>query len=172
MIQIGGGLPPVSDQPLDHLVACHDRILERIRTFERVGESLESDSEAALEALSRALHFMDVSGRLHTVDEEESVFPRMRQHLAESDRAYLDSLETQHREKEQVYAELKSLAKDLRQSVTPERAARYRSLATRLAELYRSHIESENTLLVALGRKCLEESELSAIRNEMKARRR
>jgi hemerythrin-like domain-containing protein len=171
VIQIGAGLPPVDEQPLDHLVACHDRILDRLRTLERVGETLEAQPEPALAALSNALHFLETSGRLHTLDEEESVFPRMRRHLTHAEQDYLDSLEAQHREKEQVYSDLRALASNLRQGITSERVVQYRQLAHRLAELYRTHIESENTILVALGKRCLDTSELAVIRSEMKARR-
>ena len=172
MIQIGNGLPPVAEEPLEHLVACHSRILERLRTLERVGENLETQPAAALDALASSLRFFETSGKLHTLDEEDSVFPRMRPHLSAEDQEYLDSLESQHREKEQVFAELTRLAVELRSPITPERANSYRSLTARFCELYRSHIESENTLLVSLGRGCLAPSELASIRAEMKARRR
>jgi hemerythrin-like domain-containing protein len=171
MIQIGSGLPPVADEPLAHLVACHDRILQRLQTLERVGENLETQPAAALDALANALRFLETSGTLHTRDEEESVFPRLREHLSEDERAYLNSLESEHRETEEVYAELLQLASDLRRQITPECAERYRRLASKLCGLYREHIESENTMLVAIGRRCLPCSELNAIRDEMKARR-
>lgn len=171
MIQIGSRLPPVAGEPLEHLVACHDRILERLRTLERAGEALETDPAAALEAIASALRFLETSGKLHTQDEEESVFPRMRARLSQADRLYLDSLEAQHREKEHVYRALFDTVAALRQSPNAELVGRYRELAARLASLYRAHIESENTILAALGRNCLEEAELHAIHEEMKARR-
>jgi hemerythrin-like domain-containing protein len=171
MIQIGKTPEKVADEPLDHLVACHDRILTRLTTLERVGEALESDTPAALHALRNALRFFDISGRLHTEDEEESVFPRLRSRLTAEQLAYVDALESQHREKEQVYAELKALAAELETGVTADRATRFRSLAGRLGELYRSHIASENDVLIAMGRSTLTSEELASIREEMRARR-
>lgn len=172
MIQIGKKPEAVADEPLDHLVACHDRILNRIATLDRVGEALETNTPAALQALRNAIRFFDVSGRLHTEDEEESVFPRLRSRMTPSQLEYVDALESQHREKESVYAELKSVSAELETEVTPDRAARFRQLAGRLGELYRAHIASENDVLVKLGRESLTASELAAIRDEMQARRR
>ena len=171
MIQIGKTEAPVADKPIEHLVACHDRILARLATLERLGPNFESQPESALKALDNCVRFFDVSGRLHTEDEEQSVFPRMRPRLSPESLAYLDSLEGQHREKEQVYADLKSLAGEMRQGITTDRVERYRALVGRLCELYRSHIASENDILVRLGRENLTEQELEQIHAEMRARR-
>ena len=171
MIQIGTKAETVADEPLEHLVACHDRILARLTTLERVGEALERDPASALPALRNALRFFDISGRLHTEDEEESVFPRLRTRLRSDQVEYLDGLEAQHREKEAVYAELKEVASGLDAGVTADRVAYFRGLAARLGELYRAHIASENEVLVELGRGTLTAEELAEIRSEMRARR-
>ena len=171
MIQIGHSPEKVGDEPLDHLVACHDRILTRLATLRRVGEALESNAPAALQALRNVIRFFDISGRLHTEDEEESVFPRLRARLTDEQIAYVNALESQHREKEAVYAELKSLAAELETGVTAMRASRFRDLVAHLARLYESHIASENEILVELGRSRLTPEELAIIREEMRARR-
>lgn len=171
MIQIGHTAEKVSDEPLDHLIACHDRILRRLDILRRVGAALETDASAAMQALRNAIRFFELSGRLHTEDEEESVFPRLRNHVTGDHLAYLDSLESQHREKEAVYAELRELAAELEAGVTPARAQRFRELAARLAGLYESHIASENDVLISLGRTNLGPEELAEIRDEMRARR-
>jgi hemerythrin-like domain-containing protein len=171
MITIGKTPEVVADEPLEHLVACHDRILDRLATLERIADALETDAPAALSALRNTLRFFDVSGRLHTEDEEQSIFPRLRSRLSPEQIQYLDSLEAQHREKEQVYEALKHLADQLAAEVTPERIGKYRELAFRFAALYRPHIASENDLLVRLGDEALTPAELAEIRSEMKARR-
>jgi hemerythrin-like domain-containing protein len=171
MIQIGRREEVVADQPLEHLVACHDRILARLGTLQRIGEGLETDPQAALEALRNTIRFFEISGRLHTEDEERSVFPRLRTRLKPEQLAYIDSLEAQHREKELTYAELKDLAGELEKEVTPDRAERFRGLAARLGDLYRSHIASENDVLIAIGRSALTSEELALIRDEMRQRR-
>ena len=172
MIGIGQKVDTVEGEPIEHLIACHDRILARLATLERIGDALLSDPKAALAALRNTLKFFDTSGRLHTEDEEQSIFPRLRSTLGEEQAAYLESLESQHREKEQVYDDLKALAADLETEVNEERITRFRLLTDRLCGLYRPHIESENSVLVRLGRESLSQSDRDAIGREMRARRR
>ena len=171
MIQVGQKVEAVPEQPLEHLVACHRRILHRVEVLERIGASLDSDPDAARSALRNTLRFFDVTARLHTEDEEESVFPRLRARLSPEDLAYVDSLEAEHRDKEAVLGELKDLAAELDSAVTPERVLLYRELSVRLCGLYRSHIASEDDVLVRLGRNVLKSEELASIREEMRARR-
>ena len=171
MIQLGQKPEAVAEEPLDHLVACHRRILHRVDVLERIGSALDFDPASALAALRNTLRFFDVTARLHTEDEEESVFPRLRARLSAGDLAYVDSLESEHREKEAVFGELKRLSEEMEAGVTAQRAARYRELAGRLCSLYRSHIASEDDVLVRLGRGNLTEQELGAIREEMRSRR-
>lgn len=82
MIQIrsgtGGGELSTPDAPLEHLMACHRRIEERLATFERAGEALVERREEALKAIRSAFAFMESNGAMRTWDEEESVFPRLR----------------------------------------------------------------------------------------------
>ena len=63
----------------------------------------------------------------------------------------MDSLESQHREKESVFESLKALWGELESGVTSDRAERYRVLTARLCELYRTHIASEDDVLVRTG---------------------
>lgn len=172
MIQIGPGKESVSDQPLEFLVACHGRILERLEILARIAEGIERDPAGALSAMRSTIRFFDISGRLHTEDEEVSVFPRLRPRLSVQQLAYIDSLEEQHREKEGVYADLKMLAAELEEGVTPERIERLRSLSTEFSALYRTHIASENEVLVSIGREQLTDPEFDLIRTEMRERRR
>ena len=167
MIKIGQR-PATIDTPLEHLTACHRRIEERLATLERAGEVLESVVESkraeAREAIASALRFLDSSGVMHTRDEEGSLFPRLNPRLDAAEREYVERLECQHREVDEVYAELKS-------AVAENDAARYRSAVARLARLYREHIGSEDEILTGLARRCLSAADLEAIAAEMRERR-
>src|SRR5215210_6748870 len=111
MIQIQKDISaPVAEGPIEHLLACHRRIEQRLDTLERAGALLEETPQAALIAIANSLRFMDVSGTMHTVDEEQSVFPRIRNAAAPGDIEYLDGLEGQHRDAELVYDRLKIAA--------------------------------------------------------------
>ncbi|MBI1786280.1 MAG: hemerythrin domain-containing protein [Acidobacteria bacterium] len=158
------------DNPLDHLVACHRRIEERLGTLERAADALESQREDALEAIAACFRFLDTNGILHTADEEESVFPRLRPRLNPEESGYLESLEEQHREAEQLYTELKDTVARYRAG---EAAAgtRLRALVERFCRLYRTHIASEDQTLIDLGRQRLEAGELALVSREMKNRR-
>jgi hemerythrin-like domain-containing protein len=153
------------DHPIEHLVACHERIEERLKAIERAVANLEERPAEARQTLASAFRFLETSGVLHTRDEEESFFSRLQGRLGEEEAAYLAALEAQHREAEAVYTQLKNVpanGADLRP---------YRETAARFCELYRAHIASENDRLVAVARRALNASELAEITAEMRARR-
>ena len=170
MIQIGQPLATI-DSPVEHLMACHRRIEERLATLQRAGDSLGADQPAALEAIRKSILFLDSSGALHTRDEEESLFPRLRPRLTPEESQFLDELESQHQAAESVFAELKQVASQLAAAHSPALESRYQHLAARLSALYLPHIQSEDKLLTPLARRTLTKDQLSAISDEMKARR-
>lgn len=160
------------DRPLDHLVACHRRIEEKLCVLERASDHMEERTEEALRACHSAFTFLDSSGVLHTEDEEESVFPRIRQHATAEEIAYLDSLEAQHREVEGCLARLKSLTKQLERDSNPMHVRQaFAQTVAKLTGLYRAHIASENEALTEIGRARLDEVAMAEIAFEMRLRR-
>jgi hemerythrin-like domain-containing protein len=152
------------DHPLEHLVACHGRIEERLQALERAGECLESRRAEALETIRSCFRYFDTSGVLHTADEEESVFPRLRGKLTPAELAEIEMLEMQHRDADQLYA-------DLKRAVARADVAAYRSTAGRFAAFYRAHIAFENRELIRVARRELTADDLGAVSREMKLRR-
>jgi hemerythrin-like domain-containing protein len=153
------------EHPLDHLVACHGRIEERLAILERAAEHLESKPEEARGALGSVFRYFETSGVTHTADEEESVFPRLMPRLSEEERAYVVQLEAQHKEADELYARLRqvpSMGEDL---------ADYRRIVARFCALYREHIASENDRLIAAGKRLLSSQELETVSAEMRRRR-
>ena len=172
MIQIGS--PPATiDTPIEHLMACHRRIEQRLDTLVNAAFHLENDRPAALEAIANSLHFLETSGGLHTEDEESSLFPRLRPKLSVSEIAFIDSLESQHDEAEAIYAKLKQLASDLTQAIEASHLVLggYLDCAEQLRDLYRKHIRIEDELFAALAKRSLNEWELLEISREMRERR-
>lgn len=157
------------NEPVAHLLACHRRIEERLATLERAGEHLETRPEEARAAVEKALHFLDTNGVMHTEDEEESAFPRLRPLLTAEEAAYLDELTGQHREIEEEYARLKECAAELRSGAGA--AGRYRELASRVAEMYRTHIAYEESKLGGLLKTRLAAEQMGEIGSEMRRRR-
>jgi hemerythrin-like domain-containing protein len=146
---------------------------DRLATLERAADHLRADRPAALEAIRKSILFLDSSGVLHTMDEEESMFPRLRPHLTPEELHYLDGLEEQHRAAESVFTELKDVAEELAVAADNSMSleSRYRELAARLSALYRPHIQSEDEILIRLARRTLTADQLKAITKEMKGRR-
>ena len=167
MIKIGQK-PATLDRPIEHLTACHRRIEDRLATLERAAEWLTAEDEKrkaeATEAIASALRFLDSSGVMHTVDEETSLFPRLLPRLDSGDLDYVQSLERQHRELDQAYAELKS-------AFNAGEPDQYRAAVSRVAKLYREHIASEDRVLTAIAARHLSAADLDAIAAEMRARR-
>ncbi len=160
------------ERPLDHLLACHRRIEDRLDTLQRAGDHLGTRLTEALDAVHSALRFFDSNGVLHTEDEEQSVFPRLLPRLKDSDRDYIGSLEQQHDEADGLYAELKQIIGKLEAGETGDGLIEsYRVTVQRLAGLYQTHIASEDDALMRLGREYLTPDELLQISAEMKRRR-
>ncbi len=150
-------------------MACHRRIEERLDTMERAAAHLEDLREEALQAFSSAFQFMDTSGVLHTADEEESLFPRLRPLLEQGERTYLAGLEHDHTEAHRMYTSLKSLIASPEQ--TEEWRAQVRGVVERLTALYRRHIASEDDALQTYAEQHLGPEVLAEIATEMKRRR-
>jgi len=161
------------DRPLDHLMACHRRIEDRLATLERVVPHWQSRTNEAIEAVRNSLRFFDTNGVWHTEDEEQSIFPRFAGKITAEEHAYLEELARQHDAAEEAYAEVKAIAARLQQAdqITAEAVEDYRRAVNRLGALYRAHIASEDSQLVAIGSRVLDEDTLRQISNEMKRRR-
>ena len=146
------------DRPLDHLMACHQRIEDKLCVLERASEHMEDRFDEALRACHSVFSFLDSSGVFHTEDEEQSVFPRIRLHASPEELAYLDRLEEQHREVEACLLRLKSLTKQLeRDPAAAQTRDAFTQTAAKLVSLYRAHMASENVALIEIGRARLDE---------------
>jgi hemerythrin-like domain-containing protein len=172
MIQIGAPSATL-DAPVDHLVACHRRIEQRLDTLAKAADALISERQAALDAIRKSLLFLDSNGAMHTADEEESLFPLLRPKLAAQDLSYLDGLEQQHDEAEAAYADLRRILTRISSQPDPgpELVAEYRAAAEHLREIYRAHIASEDEVLTGIARRTLSEADLEQLSDEMRRRR-
>jgi len=169
------------NDPLQHLVDCHDRIEERLQTLERLLPHLtsatESTSREARDALKNSLEFLETMGAIHTRDEEDSLFPRLLARVGKEDPTVVElttMLESQHREKEEVFRKLLDHVLTLPTAPAPPSADQLRrleGLVAHLTDLYRPHIMVENQRLIPLSRDFLLESDLIQMQEEMRNRR-
>jgi hemerythrin-like domain-containing protein len=127
-------------------------------------------------ALEAALRYFAEAAPKHTADEENSLFPRMRQIDTPEVRsafAELDELEHDHREAESLHAEADRLGKQYLATGTLAAAdvQRFRQAVASLLKIYERHIRVEDEEIFPLAARILPEHEKSAIAREMANRR-
>src|ERR1041384_4568214 len=94
-IQIGQKPSPTFQQPLELLSDCHRRVESFLRVLIVVTEQARGGELNAQqrEGLETALRYFREAAPKHTADEEESLFPRMRELNDEATRAALTKIE-------------------------------------------------------------------------------
>ena len=137
-VQIGARAHSFSD-PTGLLSDCHRRIEMFLGSLQHVAEVIDrpltDDARAVLES---ALRYFRESAPKHTADEEESLFPRLRELQdpeIEKALAALDALEADHRKANTLHAEIDTLGiRCLNQQYLPVREAdRFRLAVSDLA---------------------------------------
>ena len=164
-----GAAAPGLDEPLEILEACHGRIEAQLRTLEKLCAHLPihgADAQAR-QAAQAIMRYFDTAGRHHHCDEEDDLFPRLRERAPQV-APVLDALGEQHRRMEDAWAslraELDAVSRGAAQLPAPRGAA--------FAALYREHIERENRDVLPLAKRVLNAADVAALRRAMTARRR
>lgn len=171
-VQIGAKPDAGFDDPLGMLRDCHRRIERFLAVLCRVaanagGRPLNSEERAAvLEALS----YFRVGGQRHTADEEESLFPRMRDAHAT---AGIDQLEDDHRESAELHGDVDRLFTEWIASGAPGAAVCEALIekTARLRAIYGRHIEEEETVVFPRAAQTLDRAAIQAIGEEFRSRR-
>lgn len=161
------------DRPLDHLVACHRRIEERLDGLERAARHLEDRHEETLDVIGNCFRFLTSNGAWHTADEEESVFPRLVGRMTDEESRFLRDLEGEHRDVEKLLEELETLHPLLAAcgEDQSETVRRFRRGVATLCAAYRTHIAKEDGRLIPIAKRILREADLTGLSREMRARR-
>ncbi len=173
-IQIGAKPDSGFDDPLGMLRDCHRRIegflgILYVAVDRAQGRSLTGEESDAVRA---ALQYFRTGGQRHTADEEESLFPRMR----ESDSASLaeiDRLEGDHREANILHTSIERLYEHWAHSGELKSGDTQQLLTdvARLKQLYSDHIQVEETIVFARATQVLNNQQIAAIGTEFQARR-
>lgn len=148
------------DDPLEVLDACHDRVRRfsdlAIRIAERVrANGIDEDVRSAARSVTR---YFDEAGPNHHRDEEDDLFPILREHDAE----LVARLCADHRRLEALWQEVRARLEDF--TLEP-------GLAGEFAAAYRDHIASEEERLLPLARRVLDEAAIARLGASMAARR-
>ncbi|HXG65209.1 MAG TPA: hemerythrin domain-containing protein [Blastocatellia bacterium] len=169
------GDAPKSDftNPLGMLSDCHRRIERFLSILAQITEGahdreLNEDQRAALVAALR--YFREAAPR-HTLDEEESLFPRMRAHGEAC--ALLDSLHTDHQIAEDLHKGVDALGRCWLEAgqLSSGEAHRLAEMLEELSDIYKHHIALEDSRVSPLAGRLLTPAEVAAIGGEMAARR-
>ena len=172
MIQIGAPHPPAFDAPIELLIDCHRRIEYFFGILEAVVERARSAALSAEDraALRKAIDYFRHGLPRHTEDEEQSLFPRLRQ---AGGIACLDTLEEDHVEEGRLLEPLLARLQDLaaRGALDPLSLAGLASKLSDLHQRYSSHIEREEREVFPVASRILDTAGLQALGNEMAARR-
>jgi hemerythrin-like domain-containing protein len=180
-IQLGAPPEHGFDTPLGLLSDCHRRIERFLEQLLRVVEAQTAQPGAALTAEQRvaltvALRYFREAAPMHTRDEEESLFPRLRLSASPAARAALkavQTLEEDHAAADALHATVETLGQRwLLLGVLDEvDMARLWDLLTQLRTMYQRHIAVEDKRLFPLAGRLLTDEQQAEIGREMAARR-
>ena len=146
-------------------------------TLERVASVIDRPlTEETRPALESALRYFREAAPKHTADEEESLFPRLRQmhHLdVENAIERLELLEHDHILAGSSHAEAEELGQRYLATGSLEAAGveAFRKAIASLVSMYKQHIEIEDNLVFPLAARLLSPTDKLTIANEMAARR-
>ncbi len=164
--------------PIGMLGDCHRRIEMFLNVLVRVAEQAKGAAlnEEQRGALETALRYFREAAPKHTADEEESLFPRLRQIESAEVRALMvriESLEEEHVCADRSHGEVDSLGRLwLKDGMLPaDQAARLLTLVLQLRDLYRHHIATEDNEVFPAATLALSASDRQAIGREMAHRR-
>jgi hemerythrin-like domain-containing protein len=166
------------EDPLQHLLNCHEQIERRLLTLQHAAMTLGfseggmlKDAAAALNYELEVLHAIDV---LHTEDEEKSLFPRLRIRTKDNPsilEPLMLSLEQQHQSEQAAFERLKTAAKTINEGgIRPDDGSTIDDLVQALMGVCRPHIALENDSLFPLVCKTLTPSDLDEMLREMRQR--
>jgi hemerythrin-like domain-containing protein len=175
-VQIGAKAHNFTD-PTGLLSDCHRRVELFLGTLEAVAKVIDRPAtEETSRALESALRYFAQAAPKHTADEEESLFPRLRQFRhpeIESAFSRLEQLEEEHRRAAPLHAEVDQLGRQylLTGNLSSPEVDDFRRAVASLASMYKQHISVEDGLIFPLADRMLSDTDKSAIAEEMAGRR-
>jgi hemerythrin-like domain-containing protein len=177
-IQIGAKPSPTFRQPLELLSDCHRRVESFLRALIIVAEQAKGGVLDARqrEALETALRYFREAAPKHTADEEESLFPRMRELGDDATREALEkiqSLEGDHRAAAGDHLLIEELGQKwlANNGLPPDETNRLAGSLQRVAAIYERHISIEDNEIFPLAAKVVPPEKLAEVGREMAKRR-
>ena len=174
-IQIGAKPDSGFDDPIGMLKDCHRRIEQFLNILRAVvgraqGRALSDEETGAVQS---AIQYFRSGGQRHTADEEESLFPRLRNQSDAGAVDELTGLESDHQRANDLHAEVEKLylAWIARSRLSLEDEHRLRAAAEGLGHIYEGHIKLEEQAVFPLALKLLDNQSIAAMGQEFRTRR-
>jgi len=169
---------PDFDQPIELMMDCHRRIEDFLDVLQNVAARYTDQplDTQGREALETAMNYFRSAAPRHTADEEQSLFPRMREvdsPQVKQAMAEIDRLESDHRKAEAAHARLDELGRQWLAdgTLSGDPLAEFRGLLDELATAYGEHIPIEDQSVFVLAKRVLDDEQLQAVGEEMRQRR-
>jgi hemerythrin-like domain-containing protein len=175
-VQIGAQAHNFSD-PTGLLSDCHRRIEMFLGALDRVASVIDRPlTRETRVALESALRYFREAAPKHTADEEESLFPRLRQLPFPDMQAAIERLEPLERDHllaGSLHAQLEELGQRYlaMESLEATGVEAFRKAITSLSAIYQQHIGIEDNLVFPLANRLLSPAAKAAIASEMAGRR-
>lgn len=170
-IQIKADKASEPEDAISLLLGCHQRIRHFTQVAFRLAQNPNAPAPDRADAARSVLRYFQIALPLHEADENESIYPRLRDKLRAGDLSEAnEAMVRQHTEIDEVIARLIPLwqrTEKGEQSLDSQLLA----LTDRLQQLWDSHLSLEEEQVIPALRDHLTEQDLSAIRAEMSARR-
>lgn len=163
--------------PTGLLSDCHRRIEMFLGSLEAVAKIMDQPlTEETARALATALRYFREAAPKHNADEEESLFPRLRQVQnpeVQSALGKLKELEDDHRWSAPLHAEIDHLGGEYlsKGSLSTSEAENFRRAVASLVFMYREHISVEDHFVFPMAARVLSQADQASIAREMAARR-
>lgn len=174
-IQIGAKPDSGFDDPIGMLKDCHRRIESFLHVLVLVADRSQgktlSEEEAA--AVTSALNYFRAGGQRHNADEEESLFPRLREQSANGAINELHRLEDDHQRANELHNTIEKLFLTWIESGWLNKDDEQALLeATRKLEgIYKGHIKIEEEVVFPEASRMLDRNTVAVIGQEFRARR-
>ena len=160
-----------SEDLVDLLLACHDRIRSFAALARTAGERTDALESEIVDACSRVERYFTEALPLHVRDEEESLVPRLRGHSPELDRA-LGAMTEEHASHEQLLRNLLRASSNVRRD--PAAAAARGELVAAAEQVARElgeHLALEEKDIFPVIRRVLSPTAQAEIVLELRRRR-
>lgn len=174
-IQIGAKPDSGFDDPIGMLTDCHRRIEHFLEILCLVagragGRAITEEETAAVQA---ALQYFRVGGQRHNQDEEESLFPRLRDSASGEDAGEIRGLESDHKEANLLHQQVEVLYEKWVSAgpLDPTDHDRLLIATQRLKRLYAEHIQLEEQVVFPRAAKLLSSATIAAMGQEFRGRR-